>query len=225
MSTATLRIKICGLTRLEDARLACELCADAVGFIFYSKSPRAISMQTAAAIAEQLPQHVARVGVFVDHSIAAIETYRRAIGLHALQFHGEYSAREMATFSSSRLIKAARLHDEFSLQGLAEFQNLAHAFLLDTYEKGRLGGTGKTFDWQLALAAKQYGRTILAGGLNPSNVQEAVRLVQPYAIDVNSGVESSPGIKDHHKLRQLFEQVKEFRRDWQPTNPAAFPVA
>ncbi|NUO80724.1 phosphoribosylanthranilate isomerase [candidate division KSB1 bacterium] len=220
-----LRIKICGLTRLKDALLACELGADAVGFIFYSKSPRNISLQAAAIIAEQLPAHVARVGVFVDYSIEEIEIHRRAVGLHALQFHGDYSAREMAQFPSSRLIKVARLRDLSSLEGLTGFQNLAHAFLLDTYEKDKPGGTGKTFDWQLALAAKRFGNIILAGGLNPANMQAAVRFVQPYAIDVNSGVEAAPGIKDLHKLRQLFEQVKEFRRDWQPTNAAAFPVA
>lgn len=220
-----LRIKICGLTRAEDARLACELGADAVGFIFYSKSPRNISLQNAAAIARQLPSHLARVGVFVDQSIAEIETYRRAIGLHALQFHGEYSADALAAFSTSRLVKVARLRDQAALQSMAEFQNLAHAFLLDTYEKDKFGGTGKAFDWRFAVAAKQYGRIILAGSLNPSNVQAAVRFVQPYAIDVNSGVENSPGVKDHHKLRQLFDQVKEFRRDWQPANAADFAVA
>ncbi len=220
-----LRVKICGLTRAEDAQLACELGADAVGFIFYSQSPRSISMQAAAAIAEQLPAHVTRVGVFVDSPIEVIEAHRRAIGLQALQFHGEYSAHEMAQFYSSRLIKVARLRDQSSLENLASFQNLAHAFLLDTYEKDKLGGTGKTFDWQLAIAAKQYGRIILAGGLNPLNVQEAVLLVQPYAIDVNSGVEAAPGIKDQHKLRQLFEQVKEFRRDGQSANATVFPVA
>ncbi len=220
-----LRIKICGLTRLEDALLACELGADAVGFIFYSKSPRKVSLQAAATIAEQLPAHVARAGVFVDHSIEELEIHRRAVGLHALQFHGDYSVREMAQFSSSRLIKVARLRDHASLESLTGFQNLAHAFLLDTYEKDKLGGTGKTFDWQLAIAAKQYGRIILAGGLHPANVQTAVRFVQPYAIDVNSGVEAAPGIKDPRKLRQLFEQVKEFRRDWQPTKAAVFSVA
>lgn len=220
-----LRVKICGITRLEDALCACELGANALGFIFYSKSPRNIAMRDAAAIAQQLPAHVARVGVFVDHSIAEIETHRRAVGLHALQFHGEYSADEMATCSAARLIKVARLHERSSLESLRPFQSLAHGFLLDTYEKNKLGGTGKTFDWQLALAAKSFGRIILAGGLNPANVQAAVRFVQPYAIDINSGVESSPGIKDHHKLRQLFEQVKEFRRDWQPANAADFAVA
>ncbi len=220
-----LRVKICGITRLEDALCACELGADALGFIFYSKSPRNISMRDAAVIAQHLPAHVARVGVFVDSSLAEIETHRRAIGLHALQFHGEHSADEMAAFSAARLIKVARLHEQSSLESLRPFQNLAHAFLLDTYEKNKLGGTGKPFDWQLALAAKSYGRIILAGGLNPENVQAAVHFVQPYAIDVNSGVESSPGVKDHYKLRQLFEQVKEFRRDWQSANNATFLVA
>ncbi len=220
-----LRVKICGLTRMEDALLACELGADAAGFIFYSKSPRSISMQEAAAIAERLPEYVTRVGVFVDSPIAAIEEHRHAIGLQALQFHGDYSTKEIAEFSSAWLIKAARLRDQSSLASLEDFQNLVHAFLLDTYEKGKLGGTGKIFDWQLAIAAKRFGRIILAGGLNPKNVQEAVRFVQPYAIDVNSGVESAPGIKDHDKLRHLFEQVKEFRRDWKSPNAPAFPVA
>lgn len=220
-----LRIKICGLTRLADARLACELGADALGFIFYAKSPRNISLPEAANIVAHLPPHVARVGVFVEHSVAEIEAHRRELGLHALQFHGNYAASEMAQFSSVRLIKVARLHDHSSLEQLAGFQNLAHAFLLDTFEKDQLGGTGKTFDWGLALAAKKNGRLILAGGLNPANAREAVRFVQPYALDVNSGVESSPGIKDHHQLRQLFEQMQEFRRDWQPTNSAVFPVA
>ena len=220
-----LRVKICGMTRLDDALSACELGADAVGFIFYEKSPRSITMKEAAAISRQLPEHVARVGVFVNTPIESIQEHVKAVGLHAIQFHGEYSLSEMAQFEKAQAIAVARVSETFEVAELARFENCATAILLDTHKRGVYGGTGETFDWQTAVAAKAYGRIILAGGLTPENIREAVETVMPYAVDVSSGVEASPGKKDHNKLQQLFQQLKEYRYDNKVNTTCRFPFA
>jgi phosphoribosylanthranilate isomerase len=220
-----LRVKICGITRLDDALLACELGADAIGFIFYEKSPRYIMPDKAAAIAEQLPPYVARVGVFVDTPRDNIVTYREQIKLTAIQFHGMYPRLELERFEREQVIAVARVAESFKVSQLAQFRSCAAAILLDTHKKGLYGGTGETFDWQAAIDAKAYGRIILAGGLTPDNVRQAVEMVAPYALDLSSGVEARPGRKDPAKLRQLFRNVQEFRGVWQPESTPCFPFA
>ena len=200
------KIKICGMTDMNDALLAVELGADALGFVFYSKSPRYISVSTAANICNELPPFVAKVGVFVDELEYEIEKALNECLLTALQFHGEEPPGFCQKFAA-KSIKAVRMRGEESLRAAAEYD--VDALLLDTYTDESRGGTGKTFDWSLAVKAKEIGLPIiLSGGLTTVNVQEAVRRVRPYAVDVASGVEREPGRKDPEKLRRFIELCK-----------------
>jgi phosphoribosylanthranilate isomerase len=201
------KIKICGITNLPDARLAFELGADALGFIFYPKSPRYIPVSKAADICNALPPFVAKVGVFVDELEFEIEKALSECLLNALQFHGDEPPGFCQKFAA-KSIKAIRVRDESSLRAAAEYD--VDALLLDTYTDAERGGTGKTFDWSLALKAKVTlaPPIILSGGLTATNVQEAIRKVRPYAVDVSSGVEREPGKKDPEKLRRFIELVK-----------------
>jgi phosphoribosylanthranilate isomerase len=205
------RIKICGITNLEDARLAAELGADALGFIFYPKSPRYVAPEAAREIIAQLPPFVAAVGVFVDEEAAVVQGLAARLGLDWVQWHGQESP-EYCRSLGRRVIKGFRIKDESSLAGLAPFRGAAQALLLDTYKKGQVGGTGEIFDWHLACQAKKYGPVILAGGLNPENVAQAIATAQPEAVDVASGVEASPGKKDPAKLKAFFQAVRSVRR-------------
>ncbi|MFQ5630074.1 MAG: phosphoribosylanthranilate isomerase [bacterium] len=223
----TLRIKVCGITRYEDALLACGLGADALGFIFYEKSPRNISPEKAARIIANLPlQHVAYTGVFANPVIAEVESVLAKVGLHAIQIHGEHDFGLIAHFKKkTKIICAFNVHTEFDYMILESYRNLCDALLLDGFKQGQPGGTGETIDWRAAKQAHKYGRVILAGGLNPQNVQKAVRTAAPYAIDVNSGVEERPGIKNYAKLEKFFKNIKDYRRGWQPAKEAKFPLA
>jgi len=195
----SLRIKICGITNSNDALVAVEAGADALGFMFYEPSPRHISLPAAAEIIRTLPPFVASVGVFVDASEDFIRRAIETCGLDALQFHGSEPPDFCRRFSL-RGIKAFRVRDAQSLQELPRYET--SAWLLDNFVPDKLGGTGAKFNWGLACSAKKHGRPIiLAGGLTPENVAEAVRTVRPYAVDVSSGVESQPGKKDHEKTR------------------------
>jgi len=200
-------VKICGITSPDDALAAAEAGADAIGLMFYEKSPRNISLKQAAEIAQQLPPYIIKVGVFVN---AEEETISRAIGdcgLNILQFHGEETP-EFCQLFPVMTIKAFRIQNVESLKLLPEYGT--DAWLLDAYVPHQLGGTGATFNWDLAIEAKNLGRLIfLAGGLTPSNVAEAIRKVQPYAVDVASGVESAPGKKDHAKVREFVRAAKQ----------------
>jgi len=200
-------IKICGITNLEDALLAAELGADALGFIFYPPSPRSVAADAARAIIAQLPPFVTTVGVFVDEEAATVKELAVGVGLDWLQLHGRETP-EYCRSLGRRVIKAFRIQDEKSLAGLAAYRGAAQAFLLDTYKKGQVGGTGETFDWDLAREARKYGPVILAGGLTPENVAQAMAAAQPQAVDVASGVEAAPGRKDPEKLRAFFAAVK-----------------
>lgn len=200
------RVKICGITNLNDALAAVDAGADALGFIFYPKSSRFISWQEARCIIAELPPFVARVGVFVD---ADIGTIRQAIvesGINHVQLHGD----EPPGFGEDLrlpIIKAFRVADERSLANLDTFP--AAAFLLDSFTPGQHGGTGATFNWDIAVKAKTAGKPIiLAGGLTPANVGQAVQKVAPYAVDVSSGVESKPGHKDSDKVRRFISAAK-----------------
>lgn len=201
------RIKICGLTNLEDTLKAAELGADAVGFIFYAGSPRNVKAETVAAITDKLPPFLTRVGVFVEQSPEEIAEIVRYCGLDVAQLHGGQPP-EFIDKLKINVIKSLRPRSAEELSLLEEYGHV-YAFLLDTFDEQKIGGTGKTFNWQWAIAAKKLGLPIiLSGGLRPDNVSEAVRLAQPDAIDVSSGVESRPGKKDYRKLAQFIEAVK-----------------
>jgi phosphoribosylanthranilate isomerase len=208
-----IRIKICGITNLEDALLAAELGADALGFIFYPPSPRSIEADTARAIIAQLPPLVTTVGVFVDEAAATVNELAPQVGLDWLQLHGQETP-EYCRSLGRRIIKAFRIQDEKSLAALALYRGAAQALLLDTYKKGIVGGTGETFDWHLAREAKKYGPIILAGGLIPENVVQAIATARPQAVDVASGVEARPGKKDPEKLRAFFRELKALKKEF-----------
>jgi phosphoribosylanthranilate isomerase len=206
------RIKICGLTRLEDTLRAADLGAAALGFNFYPLSPRYIEPAAARAIIRRLPPFVAAVGVFANETDAGqVISQAREAGVTTVQLHGPSfpaldELRELFT-----LVVAVAVREGFKTEGLHSIKS--GAYLLDAYDPDRPGGTGKTFDWSLAREAKQYGSIILAGGLTPENVAQAVREVRPFAVDVASGVESAPGIKDPAKLRAFFAAVAEADRE------------
>src|SRR6266542_4559517 len=201
-----LKIKICGITNGNDARAAIAAGADALGFIFYEQSPRHISIAAVAKIARELPPFVSRVGVFVDPTEKLIAEAQAECGLDALQFHGQESPAFCEQFANYKIIKSFRIQNAESLRALPAYQTTA--WLLDSHVPGQLGGTGTQFNWELAGEARKLGRPIiLAGGLTASNVAEAVRKVQPYAVDVSTGVESAPGRKDPGKLREFITAV------------------
>lgn len=202
----SVKVKICGITNMADATVAAEAGADALGFMFYEKSPRNISIRDAAQIVPQLNPFIIKVGVFVD---APEDLVMRAIGdcgLNLLQFHGQESPEYCTQFGLMSM-KAFRIRDAESLKPLPDYPT--DAWLLDAFSADKLGGTGEKFNWDLAIEAKKLGRPIfLAGGLTPENVADAVRKVEPYAVDVSSGVEAQPGKKDHEKLRAFIRAVK-----------------
>jgi phosphoribosylanthranilate isomerase len=203
----SVRVKICGITNLADARIAVEAGADMLGFIFCESSPRYVTLQTAADIAAQLPSHIAKVGVFVNPDEDLVMRAIADCGLNILQFHGD-EPPEFCTQFGLMSMKAFRMRDEASLRALPGFQT--DAWLLDTYAPDKAGGTGTTFNWELAIAAQTLGKPIfLAGGLTPENVAEAVQRVQPFAVDVSSGVEASPGKKDHAKVKAFIMAAKQ----------------
>jgi phosphoribosylanthranilate isomerase len=201
------RVKICGVTNVADALAAVEAGADALGFNFYEKSPRFVSLKTAAEISKNLPPFVMRVGVFVD---APEYFILRAIGesnLTMLQFHGDETP-EFCTQFGLMSMKAFRIRDEKSLAELPKYET--EAYLLDAYSAEARGGTGEKFNWDLAVGAQKFGKPIfLAGGLTPENVADAVEKVQPFGVDVSSGVESAPGKKDAAKIRAFIQAVRQ----------------
>jgi phosphoribosylanthranilate isomerase len=202
------RVKICGLTRLEDAQRAVELGAAALGFNFYPLSPRYIEPAAARAIVRRLPPFVTTVGVFANETDAGrVISLAREAGVTTVQVHGPRFPALHELLPVFTLVVAVAVREGFKPEELAKTE--ANAYLLDAYDPDRLGGTGRTFDWSAAREAKQYGPIILAGGLTPENVARAVREVRPFAVDVASGVESAPGTKDPAKLRAFFAAVAE----------------
>jgi phosphoribosylanthranilate isomerase len=202
------KVKICGITNINDALAAADLGADALGFIFVQSSPRYITPQAAQKIIQGLPPFVVPVGVFADMEYNDILEIIGQTGIGCVQLHDEETPQQLEQYSVP-VYKSFRIDSSFDLQILRRYKG--SAYLLDTKVSGELGGTGKIFDWEIAVKAKEYGRIILAGGLTPDNIVEAVRIVQPYAVDVNSGVEEHPGKKDHAKLKMLFEQLKQVK--------------
>lgn len=202
----SVKVKICGITNLPDAMAAAEAGADALGFVFYEPSRRNVSFETASRIIGQLPPFIVKVGLFVDAPEDLVVRAIRECGLSLLQFHGAEPPEYCLQFGLMSM-KAFRIRDAASLQALPEYQT--DAWLLDAWSSEQAGGTGQTFNWDLAVEAQRWGRPIfLAGGLNPENVAEAVRHVRPYAVDVSSGVESAPGSKDHAKVREFIRAAK-----------------
>jgi phosphoribosylanthranilate isomerase len=203
------RIKICGITNAADAQTAVEAGADALGFIFYGKSPRYVPVEQVAEISRHIPPFVMRVGVFVD---ADEDFIGRAIAegnLSLLQFHGD-EPPEFCTQFGLMSMKAFRIKDAESLKTIPDYQT--DAYLLDAYSSTTLGGTGEKFNWDLAVEAQKFGKPVfLAGGLTPENVADAVRKVQPFGVDVSSGVEFSPGKKDAAKVKAFISAVRSAR--------------
>ncbi len=197
------RVKICGITRTDDALLAEELGASAVGFVFYPGSPRYIPPVKAGYISEKLGPFIVRVGVFVDEEPSEVLNIIHTARLNVVQLHGSEDMEYVKKLKGIQVIKAFRVSQDFDCKKLSGYE--VDAFLLDTCdESGCYGGTGKTFEWDKALECYNYGKIILAGGLNSSNVQEAIKIAKPWAVDVSSGVEISPGIKDEDKMREFF---------------------
>jgi phosphoribosylanthranilate isomerase len=206
------RVKICGITTWDDALLSIDLGASALGFNFYPASPRAISPANAWDIIRRLPPFVETVGVFVNWPPLVVEALARALHLDTVQLHGAESPTEVVELATThRVIKAVQVRPGFRASSLAKYRG-ADAFLLDGFARGLHGGTGKTVDWKAARSARHYGRIILAGGLKPENVVEAIRVAEPYAVDVASGVESRPGRKDPARMRALFAAIETTRR-------------
>ncbi len=202
----TVRIKICGITRLEDALLALELGADALGFVFAEGSPRRLTPEQGRGITAELPPLCARIGVFADEAPRAMEAAALVAGLTCLQLHGDETP-ETCRALTLPWYKAHRVGDGFDLERLRRFGG--PAFLLDAAAPGVRGGSGRTFDWSIARQAAAYGRVILAGGLTPDNVEDAITAARPYAVDVSSGVESAPGRKDRRRLQLFIERVRQ----------------
>lgn len=210
------RVKICGVTNWEDARLAVDLGADALGFNFYAPSPRSVSPQRAWEIIRRLPPLVMAVGVFVDWPAEVVAALARALHLGAVQLHGAEKAEQVRELSGQfAVIKAFAVRPGFRVARLAGY-NGASAFLLDGFREGLHGGTGKIADWRMARQATRYGRVILAGGIRPDNVAKAIAEVWPFAVDVASGVEARPGKKDPVAMRALFRAVEAANHEEEP---------
>jgi phosphoribosylanthranilate isomerase len=201
------RVKICGITDPDDARDAALLGADAIGLNFHAKSPRCIDAARASRIIDMLPAIVSVVGVFVNHpDPQGLEDLALSLGLHAVQLHGSETPDYCSMIQKVKVIKAIRVDYNFKVESLRSYGN--SMFLLDSASGAAFGGTGKTFDWNRAYGANAFGWVIVAGGLNPDNVGEAVSRLHPFAVDVSSGVESSPGKKDYEKMRRFIENVR-----------------
>jgi len=199
-------IKICGITNLEDASFAAACGVDALGFNFYSKSPRYVTPESAKGIIERIPDGITKVGVFVNHDALEVKKTVEFCGLDLVQLHGDESSEYCGQFPAALLIKA------FSPRGKGDLRELSsypvRAILVDAYDPLRYGGTGKRSDWRIAVKVKETHLLIIAGGLNTDNIREAIEIVSPHAVDINSGAESSPGRKDPEKVRKIVEIVR-----------------
>jgi len=200
------RIKICGITRVEDACAATESGADAVGLVFFRASPRAVSLERATAIASAIPPFVSIVALFVDESATTIQSVLDALPIDVIQFHGDESPDFCRQFGRP-WIKALRIRPELDVPAACSQYRGARAVLLDTWQEGLPGGTGKSFDWRLAAGALPLP-VVVAGGLRADNVGDAIHALQPAAVDVSGGVESSPGVKDSRKIQQFIAAVR-----------------
>ncbi len=199
------RTKICGITRVEDGLVAAAAGADAIGLVFHGASPRNIAVEQAAAICAALPPFVTTVGLFVDAAAETVNEVMRQVPLDLLQFHGDENGDYCRAFSRP-YIKAIRMAEDIDLHAMAAEYHDARGLLLDAYQKGVPGGTGHTFDWE-RIPGNLALPVILAGGLGPDNVADAVRSVRLWAVDVSSGVEAAKGIKDAAKIYAFIRGV------------------
>lgn len=205
------RIKICGITRAQDAQAAAASGADAIGLVFYPASPRAVSVQQAAEIVAVLPPFITVVGLFVDEPAANIQRTLEGVSLDVLQFHGDESAEFCEQFERP-WVKALRVRPDTDIASACGQFSKARGLLLDAWQQGVPGGTGKTFDWQL-VSPSLPADIILAGGLHAENVADAIRAVRPAAVDTSGGVEASPGIKDVEKISSFIAAVRAADKD------------
>jgi len=196
---------MCGITNHEDAQKASYYGAWAVGFIFYKKSPRYISPSRAKKLIEALPPFITPVGVFVNAKDRAVRDVCNFAKIHTVQFSGDESAVYCKRFKDFKIIKGFRLGNFFDISLINKYK--VDAYLFDKYKEGEFGGTGETFNWELLKDKKFEKPVILSGGLNPGNVKEAIDTINPYAVDVSSGIEKSPGIKDPRKIREFYESI------------------
>lgn len=208
--SARTRVKICGVRTPEQARMVAEAGADAIGLVFHEPSPRHVSVEQAARIAAELPPFVCLVGLFVDAPAAVVREVCARVPLALLQFHGEESIDDCVRFDKP-FVRAVRMRPGVDLlqcnMSLAPHRHLARGLLVDAYVPGVHGGTGRSFDWGL-LPESIRGEIVLSGGLDPANVREAVMRVRPWAVDVSSGVERSPGVKDPERVARFIEEVR-----------------
>ncbi|MBG89962.1 MAG: phosphoribosylanthranilate isomerase [Verrucomicrobiales bacterium] len=207
-----IKVKICGVTSLDDAMACVEAGADALGLNFYPDSPRYLSVGKARAITKYLPPFVARVGLFVDADEETVRRTAEETGINTLQFHGDESPEFCANFAPMKVIKAFRMQGAQVLKQLADYN--VDAWLLDSFTPGMQGGTGTVFNWDLARQAKDEGKPIiLAGGLNPENIAEAIHETRPYAVDVSSGVEIDKGKKDIGLVQHFINTVRQVEQE------------
>lgn len=197
-------IKICGISNVESLKLVLNYHVSAIGFIFYEKSPRYISPESALELIQFIPNTIKKVGVFVNESKEKINQIQNILQLDFLQFHGNENQQFINQFDTP-IIKALRVNNNFNLKKLKQFN--VYSFLLDTYQPGLFGGTGESFNWDIINKIKLNTPIILSGGLNPNNIKEALKLKNIDAMDVNSGVEKCPGEKDNQKLSELFLHI------------------
>jgi phosphoribosylanthranilate isomerase len=207
MTLSKCKVKICGITNFEDARAAVDLGADAIGFVFV-RSPRQIKPADAAIIIAKVPVFVNCVGVFADQSLKVVEKIARQCKIDTLQFHGKESPEYCAYFKNKyKVIKAFRVKEDKDLKDLIRYK--VDAYLLDTYVRGVKGGTGRTFNWELAKKAGwRVSPVIVSGGLNPENVKKAIKIARPYAVDVSGGIESAPGKKDIRLMKEFIKAAE-----------------
>lgn len=202
------RIKICGITRLQDAQLAASLGAWAVGFIFVEKSQRYIQPELAFEISSNLPETTLKTGVFVNATISEVISHAQSAKLNMIQLHGEespQSCKQLKQELNLPIIKAIRVQSPQDLAIINEYKNYIDFILLDSFSEKEHGGSGQVFDWDIAIKAKDYETPIiLAGGINAQNIKTAITEVRPYALDLSSGVECTKGIKDHKLMQELF---------------------
>ncbi len=205
MGSRRTRVKICGITRVEDALAAVHAGADAIGLVFYAQSPRAVTAEQARAICAALPPFISTVGLFVDAEATAVKSVLQQVPLDLLQFHGIETPEYCQQFARP-FLKALRMREAIDVAAVRAEFHAARALLLDTYRPGVPGGTGTAFDWQRVPRALS-AQIVLAGGLNPLNVAAAIQQARPYAVDVSGGVESAPGIKDAQQIHEFIAAV------------------